>query len=266
MAFTGIGLPVNDGAEQVQSDFLEDDSQSPAFILNRDRNALNATSSPLTGGAIIVADDQGMLEESSMSEGVSDIESTKPIFAPNIQNAFTDDDQAKLGSLGNAKFIQVLESESVLASQSPATTGVELQVEFGSDSGAPSDPVQIDSSGLMTINDAGDYIFRFEANLGRTTNVGVAICGFRIFSPSMGVQVGRTVIAELQNSRVIVPIDITAVFESVLAGTTVSVQFIRDISGINAGVLEAVAINLSGWDDSTCAKVTAHKLVADTGV
>ena len=72
---------------QVQSDFLETDTGSPAYILNRDRNALEKTAAPLTAGAIIVADVGGLLEESAISEDATDLTATKPFSAPNINGA-----------------------------------------------------------------------------------------------------------------------------------------------------------------------------------
>lgn len=157
----------------------------------------------------------------------------------------------------NTSYTSVLVATSTVT-QAPSSLGVAQQVTFGAAQKTSSDPVMIDSNGLITFNQTGTYILNGFGNLERQgSSGGVAIILFRFLVN--GTQATSTKGIHLDTTGVSIPYETTMPVTITTAGTTVSFQIMRDASGVNYGGLYPHT-NTSGWSNVPSAEVNIWKL------
>jgi len=129
---------------------------------------------------------------------------------------------------------RLLDAESVALSQEPIGLGASnaVQIEFGPPVNTPLDPVNIDASGALFVNESGTYRIKAALQFGRTGGAGTSELLFRVLAN--GVQSGRSVHTSVQNSN------ITSYFENdtwifLPAGTILTFEVMRDASGNDSG-------------------------------
>lgn len=155
---------------------------------------------------------------------------------------------------------RLLDAESIAPSQEPSGTGVAnaAQVEFGPPVNTPLDPVSIDASGALFINESGTYRIKVALQFGRTGGAGTSELLFRVLLN--GVQAGRSIHASVQNSNV------TSYFENdtwifLPAGTTLTFEVMRDASGNNSGGIYSFtpSVEAGSWSFSPSSVIRVER-------
>jgi len=145
--------------------------------------------------------------------------------------------------------------------QIPTGLDSTTQVTFGAAQGTVSDPVMIDAAGLVTINEDIDSLaLRTLVSFGRTGGASVSELFFRsvingvVYSTPLGVKIDSANITQI----VFVSNDL-----ALPAGTTISIEFVRDPSGHNSGQLIALTPTAAGWNDTAAsANIVISRTVA----
>ena len=137
--------------------------------------------------------------------------------------------------------------------QSPVGTNSVLQVEFGAAQFGPSDPVQIDILGSITINQTDQYLIDFLFHAGRTGAGSFAVLLFRILIN--GAQTGDSVAIRLDNANTHFPVEISLPL-NLSATDVLTVEIWRDPSGFDAGDLFPETPTLIGSNPVPSAAVT----------
>lgn len=133
---------------------------------------------------------------------------------------------------------------SSFSNQNPSGLDSPLTVTFGGAVGGGSDPVQIDSGGLITFNEAGYYWVRIFLGLGRSGNTSVA----RMFSRVLldGNLVEQVNVNLLESNSDVRPYVISLPMQ-VLANQVMLVEIARGSSGNNDGGLFSITPGVTGW-------------------
>lgn len=118
--------------------------------------------------------------------------------------------------------------------QTPLGTDTPLQVLFGAAQFGASDPVELDASGNITINQADQYNLRIALEYGRTNAGSFSLLLFRILVN--GAQVGDTLYAQLSTAQNAFPIEFTGPINLVV-NDILTVEIIRDSAGFDDGSL-----------------------------
>ena len=150
--------------------------------------------------------------------------------------------------------IKVLSAAS-FTSQTPTGTDTPLQIEFGGATGSPSDPVQLDALGAITINDTAMYqidiymsFVRYQANNQAEIFARALVNGIQNAPPT-------AIIAT--DDEMSIPIQINLRMELV-ATDVLTFEFYRDSSGHNSGHLESYTSSI-GWGSSPSAMISILK-------
>lgn len=152
---------------------------------------------------------------------------------------------------------RLLTASSVALLQGPAALDTPHNIEFGPAQNGPSDPVQIDATGLITFNQGGVYVIKAALQYGRTGGAGVAKLFFRVLVN--GVQVGRSIATNISSADVVIPFSDES-WVKFNTGDTVRYQFYRDSTGNNSGSL--VGFNPTiGWGFSPGAYLRVERFV-----
>jgi len=137
--------------------------------------------------------------------------------------------------------------------QSPVGTNNPLQVEFGAAQFGPSDPVQIDILGKITINQTDQYIVDLIFHVGRAGAGSFAVVLFRLLNN--GVQIGDSIAIRLDNANTHFPVEISEPLD-LTATDTLTVEIWRDPSGFDAGSLFPETPTLTGSNPVPSAAIT----------
>ena len=154
------------------------------------------------------------------------------------------------------KEVDIIRGFSTAAVQQPSVLGTAIQVEFGDAQSKPE--LSLSAAGTITCNIAGTYAFRFKLQFGRAGAGGISYLMTRILKN--GAQFGVTQSTRLSSSDSIIPTD-SRVLIDLIAGDTVSMQFVRDAAGVNSGGLLQQAATTSGWGAAPSALLVASKVV-----
>ncbi len=144
------------------------------------------------------------------------------------------------------------------ATQAPSGLNTPLRVEFGAAQGTGSDPLQIDATGLVTVNQAGAYNFRAIFSVERTGGTGEAFIFFRVLVN--GNQSGNAIVFQLDVQEITLPPQFDF-FGSFNATDTVEVEFYRDGQGTpaaNEGSLVSYTSQI-GWGATPSASLSVTK-------
>lgn len=143
------------------------------------------------------------------------------------------------------------------SNQAPTTTGSALQLTHGAAQGTASDPVSLDSAGVFTFNESGNYAVRIKLQFGRSGASGISELMSRIMLN--GVQIGVSASARISSSELVVPTESRVVLDDVVAGSVFTVEIIRDASGDDSGGVYAKTSS-HGWNVSPSTLIVISRL------
>lgn len=120
------------------------------------------------------------------------------------------------------------------STQAPVGLDILTQVEFGAAQFGPTDPVEIDVLGNVTINQSDQYQLSVRMHYGRSGAGSFAVMFTRLLVD--GVQLGGSQATRLDNANTHISIDHFTPID-LLVGQVLTVEIWRDSSGFDAGEL-----------------------------
>lgn len=154
------------------------------------------------------------------------------------------------------KEVEVLRAASTVA-QAPSSVDAALQLTFGAAQNSVTDPVMINSAGLVTFNTAGNYAVRIKTQNGRTGASGTSILLMRILVN--GAQYGSPAATRITATDSTVPTESLVVLNPT-AGQTLSVQIMRDSAGSNFGGVYPQVATVTAWGTAPSALLVISRL------
>lgn len=139
----------------------------------------------------------------------------------------------------------------------PVALDTPIKLTYGAAQFGPSDPVQLDALGNITLNEAGLYQFRHETQFGRSGGAGSSILNTRL--TANGVQVGRTYTAKSDSANLIIPAAYTFLVQTTTPGVVFAFESYRDSAGINDGGFYPGAVSLGGWQSSPSLQIVISR-------
>ncbi|MCR3282307.1 hypothetical protein K0A64_18735 [Salmonella enterica subsp. enterica serovar Mbandaka] len=161
-----------------------------------------------------------------------------------------------LYAAAGVKEVEVLRASSTVA-QAPTAVDTVLQLSFGAAQGTASNPVMINTAGLVTFNTAGNYAVRIKLQAGRTGASGTSILLSRILVN--GAQYGSPAATKLVSADVTIPIESRVVINAT-AGQTMAVQIMRDSAGTNFGGVYPQTATVAAWGIAPSALLVISRL------
>lgn len=154
---------------------------------------------------------------------------------------------------------------STAISQEPSSLDTPIRIEFGPAFGTAIDPVELDATGLFTVNVTGSYFIKTIVHYGRTTSAGAVELFFRLLIN--GVQLGNSAFSRLDDDDTVMPSSNES-FIFFTAGDTFEFELIRDSSngGINNGGLFQGDPSTGGWSNSQTAAIAISRFVGNSAV
>ncbi len=148
--------------------------------------------------------------------------------------------------------VGVLSAQST-ATQNPTALDTPIQIEFGAAQGGPSDPVQIDANGTVTVNQAGGYQIIALFSVTRDTGGGEAYIFIR--GTLNGTQTLNSIAGVYDDGDETVPLQFVANAQ-LNQGDTIVFQLYRDSQngGANNGGLTSFTSTI-GWNPSSSASL-----------
>ena len=138
-----------------------------------------------------------------------------------------------------------------------------IKVKFG----APQTTtyIDLDASGNVTFKKNGNYLIHGKGQYGRENSADTVLLHFRAmldFNDGLGaVQVGDTISAEINNKKVVFPIEISFVINVTNAPYTLYFQVMRDSSEQDDGGLYSFTPTGSTWNPSGSASILIERLM-----
>lgn len=157
-------------------------------------------------------------------------------------------------TLSNIVLTTPLDAVDITA-QDPATTDTALTVTFGA--GTSNADITLTAGGLVTFNTAAVYLVTVDLTFGRAAGAGIAVLAARTLVNS--AQFENTRIVELDTDLNVIPIRIQFM-RAFSATNTMTVEILRDSSGIDEGGLVSVNPVLAGWATSPSAAIKIQKI------
>lgn len=154
------------------------------------------------------------------------------------------------------KEVEVLRAASTVA-QAPTATDTPLQLTFGAAQNSGTDPVMINSAGLVTFNTAGNYAVRIKTQNGRTGASGTSILLMRILVN--GTQYGSPAATRITATDSTVPTESRVVLNPT-AGQKMAVQIMRDSAGSNFGGVYPQAATVTAWGSAPSTLLVISRL------
>jgi len=151
----------------------------------------------------------------------------------------------------------LLDSASTQLTQVPAGLSIPLQVEFGAATGTPADPVSLDVDGTIHINQAGTYHLSASISLGRIGAANESLIFVRSLVNGTPVGLPKAYRFDDDKQTHYVSFDNTY---TIAAGTTYTLEIIRDSAGHNSGGLYAEASS-EGWGTAPSSRVQVSRFV-----
>ncbi|ENE6490670.1 hypothetical protein ABNQ70_004578 [Salmonella enterica] len=161
-----------------------------------------------------------------------------------------------LYAAAGVKEVEVLRASST-AAQAPTAVDTALQLTFGAAQGTASNPVMINTAGLVTFNATGSYAVRVKLQAGRTGASGTSILLSRILVN--GAQYGSPAATKLVSADVTIPIE-SRVAINATAGQTMAVQIMRDSAGTNFGGVYPQTATVAAWGVAPSALLVISRL------
>lgn len=154
------------------------------------------------------------------------------------------------------KEVEVLRAAS-LVTQAPSAVDTPLQLTFGIAQNSVTDPVMINSAGLVTFNVAGNYAVRIKLQNGRTGSTGTSILLSRLLLN--GSQIGSAAAVKITETDSTTPTESRVVINAT-AGQTFAVQVMRDSAGSNFGGVYPQVATVTAWGTAPSALLVISRL------
>jgi hypothetical protein len=161
-----------------------------------------------------------------------------------------------LANAANIKIERLLDGLSVASSQLPTGLDAPMQIEFGPAVNTISDPVMLDATGMVTINETGTYRIKLSLIYGRTGSTGTSKLYLRVLVN--GNQAGQSIQTRITSSDIMVPFSDEA-WIYLEAGTTLTYEVLRDSTGNDSGGLYMGDPVLAGWNNSPSAAIRIER-------
>jgi hypothetical protein len=161
-----------------------------------------------------------------------------------------------LYAAAGVKEVELLRAASTVT-QAPSATDTPLQLSFGAAQYSAINAVMINSAGLVTFNQAGNYAVRIKTQNGRTGASGTSILLMRILVD--GVQRGYSAATKITAAESTVPTESRVVVDAT-AGQTMVVQVMRDSAGSNFGGVYPQSSTVPGWGMAPSAFIVISRL------
>ncbi|EIG0184791.1 hypothetical protein LF334_004515 [Salmonella enterica] len=161
-----------------------------------------------------------------------------------------------LYAAAGVKEVEVLRASSAVV-QAPTAVDTALQLTFGAAQGTASNPVMINTAGLVTFNATGSYAVRVKLQAGRTGASGTSILLSRILVN--GAQYGSPAATKLVSADVTIPVE-SRVAINATAGQTMAVQIMRDSAGTNFGGVYPQTATVAAWGVAPSALLVISRL------
>ena len=158
----------------------------------------------------------------------------------------------------------VVLNASDFTTQNPAGTDSLTQITFGGAQFGPTDPVEIDASGNITINESDQYNVDVVFEPGRTGAAGsFVLMFFRVMIN--GAQFGDSRSMQIDNPNTANPIQFSSALD-LLATDVLTFEFWRDSAGFDAGSLLSKVPTLGGTNPapSSTVSMTRNRLVSES--
>lgn len=173
-----------------------------------------------------------------------------------VREVFTQMADSALYAAAGVKEVELLRAPSIVA-QAPTAVDTPLQLVFGAAQKSSSDPVMINTAGLVTFNTAGNYAVRVKLQCGRTGATGTSILLSRLLLG--GTQIGSAACVKLTQTDATTPTE-SRVIMNVTAGQTLAVQIMRDSAGSNFGGVYQQAATVTAWGTAPSALLVISRL------
>lgn len=163
-------------------------------------------------------------------------------------------DSTKAGGSAPTTVLQAFST----ATQSPPGLDSPVRVEFGPGAGTGGDPVQVDATGLITVNESGSYNFRALFSIERPGSTGEAFIFFRVLVNS--APAGNPIAFVLDEEEITIPAQFDF-FDTLSPTDTIEVEFYRDSQGTpaaNEGSLVSYTSTI-GWGSTPSASLSVTR-------
>ena len=161
-----------------------------------------------------------------------------------------------LYAAAGVKEVELLRAASTVT-QAPSAVDTPLQLTFGAAQKSATDPVMINSAGLVTFNSAGNYAVRIKLQNGRTGATGTSILFSRLLVN--GAQVGSAAAVKMTQTDATTPSE-SRVVVNATAGQTFVVQIMRDSAGSNFGGVYPQVATVTAWGTAPSALLVISRL------
>lgn len=161
-----------------------------------------------------------------------------------------------LYAAAGVKEVELLRAASTVT-QAPSAVDTALQLTFGAAQKSATDPVMINSAGLVTFNAAGNYAVRIKLQNGRTGATGTSILLSRLLVN--GAQVGSAAAVKMTQTDATTPSESRVVINAT-AGQTFIVQIMRDSAGSNFGGVYPQVATVTAWGTAPSALLVISRL------
>lgn len=161
-----------------------------------------------------------------------------------------------LYAAAGVKEVELLRAASTVT-QAPSAVDTALQLTFGAAQKSATDPVMINSAGLVTFNTAGNYAVRIKLQNGRTGATGTSILFSRLLVN--GTQVGSAAAVKMTQTDATTPSE-SRVVVNATAGQTFVVQIMRDSAGSNFGGVYPQVATVTAWGTAPSALLVISRL------
>lgn len=189
--------------------------------------------------------------------GVNLPDNTTGLITPaKLREVTTQLADSMLYAASGMKEVEVLRAGS-LVTQAPTATDTPLQLTFGAAQNSVTDPVMINSAGLVTFNVAGNYAVRIKLQNGRTGSTGTSILLSRLLLD--GAQVGSSAAVKITETDATTPTE-SRVIINATAGQTFAVQIMRDSAGSNFGGIYPQVATVTAWGTAPSALLVISRL------
>ena len=151
---------------------------------------------------------------------------------------------------------RLLDTSSTASTQLPSGLDTPQQIEFGA--AQSNDYVSLSAVGALTINTAGLYRLKVNAEIGRTGGSGTS----HIFLRALlnGTQAGRSVAYLVSNADDNKSFTDEAWLD-LPAGAVITYEIMRDNAGNNSGGLYAASATTLAWNDAPTAALRVERFV-----
>ena len=125
--------------------------------------------------------------------------------------------------------------------------------------------IDLDASGIVTFKENGNYLIHGKGQYGRSGTANTVLLHFRTmvdFNDGAGaVQVGDTISAEINNKKVVFPIEISFALNVTNAPYSLYFEVMRDSNETNDGGLYSFTPTGSTWNPSGSASILIERLM-----